>query len=105
MIIGGGSVTGAMYCQVQFYMQLKDSLMEHKPFRKITAVKLLILLSFWQTVQYPVRTVEVRKLTLFLANPIGSQVFPYNQADRSPWAVGHQIRDPFISNLLRDGDF
>ena len=56
MLIGGGSVTVAMYCQVQFYMQLKDGFVDHKPFRKITAVKLVILLSFWQTVQYPVRT-------------------------------------------------
>lgn len=77
MLIGGGSVTGAMFCQFQFYMQLKDSLVEHKPFRKITAVKFMILLSFWQTVQHPIRTFEVRKLTPFLANPIRSQVSPY----------------------------
>lgn len=53
MLIGGASVTVAMYCLVQFYLQLKDEFAEHKPFLKITAVKLVILLSFWQTVQNP----------------------------------------------------
>lgn len=51
MLIEGGSVTIAMYCLVQFYMQLKGDLAEHKPLLKITAVKLVIFLSFWQTVQ------------------------------------------------------
>lgn len=69
-------MTVAMYCQVQIYMQLKDGLIEHKPFRKITAVKLLILLSFWQTVQHPIRMVDVRKLTPFLAISVRSQITP-----------------------------
>jgi hypothetical protein len=42
-----------MYCLVQFYMQLKDDLAEHKPLLKLTAVKLVIFLSFWQTVRNP----------------------------------------------------
>lgn len=53
MLMAGGSVTVAMYCLVQFYVQLKDDLVEHEPFLKIIAVKLVVFLCFWQTVQSP----------------------------------------------------
>lgn len=51
MVIEGGCVTVAMYCLIQFYLQLKYDLVEHKPLLKIAAIKLVIFLSFWQTVK------------------------------------------------------
>lgn len=77
MLIEGGSVMVAMYCLVQFYMQLKDDLVEHKPFLKITAVKLVIFLSFWQTVRNPIRTFGIRSLTPFLATPIDPHLYRF----------------------------
>lgn len=49
MVIEGCAVTIAMYCLVQFYVQLRENLASHKPFLKILAIKLVIFLSFWQT--------------------------------------------------------
>ncbi|KAH9835097.1 DUF300-domain-containing protein [Teratosphaeria destructans] len=43
------SVTVAMFCLIQFYIQLKDDLAEHKPFLKVLCIKLVIFFSFWQT--------------------------------------------------------
>ena len=39
-----------MYCLIQFYIQIKDDIRDHKPLLKITAIKLVIFLSFWQTI-------------------------------------------------------
>ncbi|KAL8780775.1 MAG: hypothetical protein Q9213_006322, partial [Squamulea squamosa] len=39
-----------MYCLIQFYIQLKDDLAEHGPLLKVAAIKLVIFLSFWQTI-------------------------------------------------------
>ena len=50
MVIEGLCVTVAMYCLIQFYVQLKEDLSEHKPLLKVTAIKLVIFLSFWQTI-------------------------------------------------------
>ncbi|KAL8996804.1 MAG: hypothetical protein Q9169_003773 [Polycauliona sp. 2 TL-2023] len=50
MVIEGVSVTVAMYCLIQFYVQLKDDLAEHSPLPKVAAIKLVIFLSFWQTI-------------------------------------------------------
>ncbi|KAL8920692.1 MAG: hypothetical protein Q9172_004406, partial [Xanthocarpia lactea] len=50
MVIEGGCVTIAMYCLIQFYVQLKDDLAEHSPLLKVAAIKLVIFLSFWQTI-------------------------------------------------------
>ena len=38
-----------MYCVIQFYIQLRVDLAPHKPLLKVTAIKLVIFLSFWQT--------------------------------------------------------
>lgn len=46
----GASVTIAMFCLIQFYIQLKTELAEHKPFMKVLCIKLVIFFSFWQTV-------------------------------------------------------
>jgi hypothetical protein len=44
------SVTVAMFMVVQFYMQLKDDLREHRPFLKVLSIKLVIFFVFWQTI-------------------------------------------------------
>jgi hypothetical protein len=38
-------VTIAMYCLIQFYVQLRHDLKQHSPFLKILSIKLVILLS------------------------------------------------------------
>ena len=50
MVIEGGAVTIAMFFLVQFYLQLKTDLREHKPFLKVMCIKLVIFFSFWQSV-------------------------------------------------------
>ena len=50
MVIEGLCVTLAMYCIIQFYVQLKEDLAENRPLLKVTAIKLVIFLSFWQTI-------------------------------------------------------
>lgn len=45
----GASVTVAMFCLVQFYIQLKQELSAHRPAMKIICIKLVIFFSFWQT--------------------------------------------------------
>ncbi|KAF3020548.1 hypothetical protein E8E14_007016 [Neopestalotiopsis sp. 37M] len=49
LVIESVAVTIAMFCVVQFYIQLKEPLAEHKPFLKVLAIKLVIFLSFWQS--------------------------------------------------------
>lgn len=39
-----------MYCLIQFYVQVKNDIQEHSPFLKILSIKLVIFLSFWQSV-------------------------------------------------------
>ena len=56
MVIEGGCVTIAMYCLIQFYIQLKDDLREHQPLLKVAAIKLVIFLSFWQNIMISVLT-------------------------------------------------
>ncbi|OCT50365.1 transmembrane protein [Cladophialophora carrionii] len=50
MVFETVSITVAMYCLIQFYVQIKDDIRQHKPLLKITAIKLVIFLSFWQTI-------------------------------------------------------
>lgn len=50
MVIEGVCVGIAMYFIIQFYVQVKDDLAEHKPLLKVAAIKLVIFLSFWQTI-------------------------------------------------------
>ena len=50
MVIEGCCVTIAMFCLIQFYIQLKNDLSEHQPLLKVAAIKLVIFLSFWQTI-------------------------------------------------------
>lgn len=44
------AVTIAMFCLIQFYLQLRTDLAEHRPFLKVLCIKLVIFFSFWQTV-------------------------------------------------------
>ena len=50
MVIEASCVTVAMYCLIQFYVQLRNDLAEHRPLIKVAAIKLVIFLSFWQTI-------------------------------------------------------
>lgn len=45
-----------MYCVIQFYIQLRADLAPHKPLIKVTAIKLVIFLSFWQTFMISILT-------------------------------------------------
>ncbi|KAI9371242.1 organic solute transporter Ostalpha-domain-containing protein [Aspergillus egyptiacus] len=49
LVIECVAVTIAMYCLVQFYIQIKEEISEYRPFLKILSIKLVIFLSFWQT--------------------------------------------------------
>lgn len=44
------AVSIAMFCLIQFYIQVKNDIAEHKPLQKVLAIKLVIFLSFWQTI-------------------------------------------------------
>lgn len=44
------AVTIAMFCIVQFYLQLRGDLAAHRPFLKVLCIKLVIFFSFWQNV-------------------------------------------------------
>ncbi|KND92235.1 Transmembrane protein [Tolypocladium ophioglossoides CBS 100239] len=48
IVLNALAVTVAMFCLIQFYVQLREPLAEHKLFLKIIAIKLVIFLSFWQ---------------------------------------------------------
>ncbi|SZF00492.1 unnamed protein product [Blumeria hordei] len=58
LVIEGSAVTIAMYCIVQFYIQLSVELEAQKPFIKVLAIKLVIFLSFWQTFLISILTSE-----------------------------------------------
>lgn len=50
MVIEGVAVSVTMYCIIQFYFQIKEDVAQHKPILKVIAIKLVIFLSFWQTI-------------------------------------------------------
>ncbi|KAI5296417.1 hypothetical protein KEM52_002829 [Ascosphaera acerosa] len=49
-IVQAIAVTIAMYCLIQFYTQLKEDIAQHKPLLKLISIKLVIFLSFWQSI-------------------------------------------------------
>ena len=52
MVIEAVCVSVAMYCLIQFYYQIRNDIKQHSPFLKILSIKLVIFLSFWQTVSF-----------------------------------------------------
>lgn len=52
-----------MYCLIQFYHQVNKDIKEHHPFIKILSIKLVIFLSFWQSVCFPLAIVWISLLT------------------------------------------
>lgn len=60
-----------MYCVIQFYIQLKEPLAEHKPFLKVLAIKLVIFLSFWQS-----SAISVGTSTLHLVEASAALAYP-----------------------------
>jgi hypothetical protein len=65
------AVTIAMYCLIQFYIQLRKALQPHNPLLKVLAIKLVIFLSFWQTflISILTSTFDILKATPTLAYP------------------------------------
>ncbi|EAA33391.1 hypothetical protein GE21DRAFT_6478 [Neurospora crassa] len=68
------AVTIAMYALIQFYVQLRSTpqLSPHKPFLKVLAIKLVIFLSFWQSVAISVATSE----TIHIVEPNSILAYP-----------------------------
>ncbi|KAJ2903762.1 hypothetical protein MKZ38_009414 [Zalerion maritima] len=71
LTINSLAVTVAMYCVIQFYVQLREALAEHKPFLKVLAIKLVIFLAFWQSMAISVgtSTLEIVHATDTVAYP------------------------------------
>lgn len=50
MVFESICVSIAMYALIQFYYQLKEKIASHRPLLKIVSIKLVIFLSFWQSI-------------------------------------------------------
>ncbi|EHK20875.1 uncharacterized protein TRIVIDRAFT_15638, partial [Trichoderma virens Gv29-8] len=71
LVINAISVTIAMYCLIQFYIQLAKPLAEHHLFLKILAIKLVVFLSFWQA-----SAISVGTSTLNIVKPGDVLAYP-----------------------------
>lgn len=72
LVIEGAAVTIAMFCLIQFYIQLRTDLAPHKPFLKVMAIKAVIFLSFWQSFVISIlmsSTLGIVSPTKYLAYP------------------------------------
>lgn len=71
IVLNAVAVTIAMYCLIQFYVQLKDALAEYKLFVKIVAIKLVVFLSFWQAsaISVGTSTLQIVQANEVLAYP------------------------------------
>ncbi|TDZ32000.1 Transmembrane protein 184-like protein [Colletotrichum spinosum] len=65
------AVTIAMYCVIQFYVQLREALAPHSPFLKVLAIKLVVFFSFWQ-----VTCISLATSTLDLVHPNEYLAYP-----------------------------
>lgn len=70
-VINAVAVTIAMYCLIQFYVQLKEPLAEHKLLIKIIAIKLVIFFSFWQSL-----AISLGTSTLNIVHPNSVIAYP-----------------------------
>lgn len=59
-----------MYCLIQFYIQIKNDIAHHRPFLKILCIKLVIFLSFWQSVSIQIHPFPLFDISLTLAKTI-----------------------------------
>ncbi|PNY23637.1 Transmembrane protein [Tolypocladium capitatum] len=71
IVISALAVTVAMFCLIQFYVQLREPLAEHKLFIKIVAIKLVVFLSFWQA-----SAISVGTSTLNIVHPNDVLAYP-----------------------------
>lgn len=62
----------AMYCLIQFYVQLRVDLASHHPFLKVVSIKLVIFLSFWQSFLISILT----STTLDVVKPSSKIAYP-----------------------------
>lgn len=111
----------AMYCLIQFYIQLRFDLAEHRPFLKVLAIKLVIFLSFWQSflisiltsstlkvvsptakISYPDLKVGIPSLLLCLEMMIFAFLhlfaFPYSPYSRGAPPPKYPISSPSINS-------
>lgn len=72
MVIEALAVTVAMYCVIQFYIQTRVDLAPHSPFLKVLAIKLVIFLSFWQTLAIDALT----STTVHVLSPSDKLAYP-----------------------------
>lgn len=73
VIVQSVAVTIAMYCLIQFYVQLRNTeqLKPNQPFLKVLAIKLVIFLSFWQSI-----AISLGTSTLDLVHPNEVLAYP-----------------------------
>ncbi|KAI9746744.1 MAG: hypothetical protein M1818_000459 [Claussenomyces sp. TS43310] len=72
VVIEGIAVSIAMYCLIQFYIQMRFDLAEHRPFLKVLAIKLVIFLSFWQDIVISILTSK----TINLVHASSTMAYP-----------------------------
>ncbi|TVY78412.1 Transmembrane protein [Lachnellula suecica] len=72
LVIEGVAVTIAMFCLIQFYVQLRKDIAQHSPLLKISAIKLVVFLSFWQSFMLSILTSS----TVGLLHPTSSIAYP-----------------------------
>ncbi|KAI1422253.1 organic solute transporter Ostalpha-domain-containing protein [Xylaria sp. FL1777] len=72
IVIEAIAVTIAIYCLFQFYTQFRHPLAEHKLGLKVLAIKLVVFLSFWQTIAISLATSS----SLNLISPSAKLAYP-----------------------------
>jgi hypothetical protein len=71
-VIESIAVSIAMYCLIQFYIQVRFDLAPYKPFLKVVSIKLVIFLSFWQSFLISILTSS----SLHIIRPTAKMAFP-----------------------------
>ncbi|KAI1352288.1 DUF300-domain-containing protein [Xylaria sp. FL0043] len=72
IVIEAIAVTIAIYCLFQFYTQFRQALAEHKLGLKVLAIKLVVFLSFWQTIAISLATSS----TVHILSPNAKLAYP-----------------------------